>query len=368
MQPQQRLPGIESLRAFAAVSIILFHLGFLGKVELVDSIKFIPSYFGFGVPLFFVVSGFSLAYGYWGKLDTSHELRGYFIRRFARIAPLFYAVLAFQLIHMWWKLDITYPVLDVVLNVGFVFNVVPHLSEGIIPASWTIGIEMIFYVLFPPMLLTCTSPLRTGLVLALTTALANAFGQDMISAPPEFGGFSGHNFIRYLPFFVWGIFSFHIYRAAVTRWQGKDITLGGWAAVAMGLFGLWWLTHSPQFYAFFNSGYMRTVWDTLWGVPFGLLCLGVALHPARILADPVSRYLGKISYSLYLLHPNILIALGEWGVFRWVYEEPMAGHPLRAYVICAVIAVAVIAAMASLTFWAIERPGMNWGKRVATRA
>ena len=72
-----RFDGIESLRAYAALAIVLFHLVGSGKATLPESLSFISQYFGLGVPLFFVVSGFSLAYGYWGRLSNEQALRDY---------------------------------------------------------------------------------------------------------------------------------------------------------------------------------------------------------------------------------------------------------------------------------------------------
>lgn len=91
-----RLLGIESLRAYAALAIVFFHLHGVGKVGVPEYFGFIKTHFGFGVPLFFVVSAFSMAYGYCGKLSTESTVLNYFIRRLARIAPLFYLCFCFR--------------------------------------------------------------------------------------------------------------------------------------------------------------------------------------------------------------------------------------------------------------------------------
>src|SRR4029077_12362296 len=70
----ERLEGLDSLRAYAASSIIVFHMVWVAHVELPRGLIFARNYFGFGVPLFFVVSAFSLAFGYMQKLRNLSDI------------------------------------------------------------------------------------------------------------------------------------------------------------------------------------------------------------------------------------------------------------------------------------------------------
>ena len=78
----------------------------------------------------------------------------------------------------------------------------------------------------------------------------------------------------------------------------------------------------------------------------------------------MTRYLGKVSYSLYLLHPAVVTYAGRSGAYEAVYEH-LPGQVLLAFAICAVSSIAVVAALSALTFRVIEAPGMRWGKRAA---
>jgi len=64
LPPTERLEGLDSLRAYAATAIIVFHMIHVAHVELPPGLTFARNYFGLGVPLFFVVSAFSLTFGY----------------------------------------------------------------------------------------------------------------------------------------------------------------------------------------------------------------------------------------------------------------------------------------------------------------
>ena len=106
--PAERLEGLDSLRAYAASAIIVFHMVHIAQVEPPSGLaSVIKNYFGFGVPLFFVVSAFSLTFGYIERLNTRADIGAFYVRRLARIAPLFYFMLVFQLLSIFASLGTT---------------------------------------------------------------------------------------------------------------------------------------------------------------------------------------------------------------------------------------------------------------------
>ncbi|MEE4688833.1 acyltransferase [Pseudomonas alliivorans] len=363
---RKRLDGIESLRAYAAVSIVLFHLAHSGGALLPESLGFISSHFGMGVPLFFVLSGFSMAYGYFGRLSGDSVMRGYFVRRFARIAPFFYVMIVFQLAVLYFVNGITHSPLDVLLHATFVFNFIPHLTEGIVPASWTIGVEMVFYALFPLFIMLCTNIWRSAAAVAISTIVATKFNIDVRPFENQISSFLYHNFVVQLPYFLWGILFFHIQQAIVARLEERHHRHLCWALIAFGFFGVWHLYANSAMFIFFAAQGLRTTWDTLWSIPLGSICLAMALHPSRILSNRVTQYLGKISFSLYLVHPTVLYGFGQAGVYKWIYA--LVPSSLAAgYALAFALSLGVIAAISAVTYRFIEVPGMNWGKRMATR-
>jgi peptidoglycan/LPS O-acetylase OafA/YrhL len=358
-----RLDGIESLRAYAAVSIIFFHLVGSGGVFLPKSLSIIGTHFAFGVPLFFVVSGFSLAYGYFGRLHGERELSVYFTRRFTRIAPLFYVVLVFQLINVWFEAGVAFTPLDVLLNVVFVFNLVPHLADGIVPASWTIGVEMLFYAIFPLTLILCRNLTISALALLVAIVVGTSTTLDLQPFEAQHAGFVYHNLVSQLPYFMWGILAFHAHRLLAPKLRPQMARRICWALCIAGIAGVVAMMDWTALYMFFWARGLRPGWDALWGIPFGLLCVAMALHPSRLLSNAVTRYLGKISFSIYLVHPTVLYKLGNAGFYQWIYDGTPK-HPALAYFVCLGISIGIIVAIASVTFRFIEQPGMNLGKRL----
>lgn len=100
-----------------------------------------------GVELFFVVSAFSLCLSMPSHGRDARPILGFAIRRFFRIAPLFYLMIVFMSYR-----NISGVVIDwksISLNILFLFNLVPGYQVSIVPAGWTIGVEMVFYLIFP---------------------------------------------------------------------------------------------------------------------------------------------------------------------------------------------------------------------------
>ena len=360
-----RLSGIESLRAYAAIAVIMSHLISVGGASVPEYLNFILIRFPLGVPLFFAVSGFSLAYGYTGRLFSENDIKTYFVRRFARIAPLFYLMLAVQLFIFWFEYDIKFSLMDILINVAFVFNFVPHMTDGIVLASWSIGVEVAFYVLLPIMLLANRSVISSLILLVLSIILANQFYVSMKSDETKYLSFIWHNLITNLPYFMWGMLGYHTYVALRSTLREKNTIAFSWAMMIFAFLSPIFLYKEGPLFNYLLDKNMRWVWSCLLGAPLFMVCVAMALHPAKVFSHKMTRYLGKVSFSLYLVHPIVLIKLNQFGCYRWLYE--FFGESLiTAYLASFSVSIALITAISSLTFRFIETPGMEWGKRLSS--
>ncbi len=97
----------------------------------------------------------------------------YFVKRFFRIAPLYYCLMAGMI--LWpavksgaWSVDFQ----ALLLNLTFTFGFAPW--KGIVWAGWSVGVEMLFYAIFPVLLMTVRTRIGTMVLLAISILVAYA--------------------------------------------------------------------------------------------------------------------------------------------------------------------------------------------------
>jgi peptidoglycan/LPS O-acetylase OafA/YrhL len=310
---------------------------------------------GTGVTLFFVASAFSLCRAARPGEARGVPLAAYATRRFFRIAPLFYAVLAASLLRDLWVFGASHSPRIILANVTFLFNLWPGNEDGIAWASWTIGVEVLFYAIFPALLTWANTLPRATAAVLLTLLLAFIYAALLRNlALPATLQLSQERYgvAHHLPVFTCGILAYRIFQryiepGAAPKAAGAVLLTG--AAYLYGCLLAGTLGPAP----FHESYYWQAV-------VYGAIVLGLAVHPTRMLVNRVTLYLGKISYSLYLLHPTIVFALIPF--YRRV--EAHGWRSTIGFGICAGVTLAVVTICASITYALIEAPGMRLGARV----
>jgi peptidoglycan/LPS O-acetylase OafA/YrhL len=162
-----RLPGVEGLRAVAALSILVFHVWKYsspsGPVDLGYASRFALPHLAVGVTLFFTLSGYLLYRPIVGSLLATGELpavRRYLRNRALRILPAYWVVLGVTAIVLPAAL-VRQSASELVLgrltdkpgllvsNALFAQNyLVYSLDTGLGPA-WSLAVEVVFYLTLP---------------------------------------------------------------------------------------------------------------------------------------------------------------------------------------------------------------------------
>jgi peptidoglycan/LPS O-acetylase OafA/YrhL len=355
----RRLDFVDSLRGLAALYIVAFHMA-----PLPDFHPAVPRWAqavvlngGTAVTLFFVVSAFSLCHTMKAHGGQPGEVRDFYIRRLFRIAPLFYAMLVFYMVRDvlyfgWW-----HSLWECAKNVLFVFNFFPGSETGIVWASWTIGVEMIFYVAFP-LLFARFRSFPSLMALAFAALLgAVIFHEFVLHLPvPEAvqTSFYQFSFFRHFPVFIlgmlfWLIFDRFIADREYSRSVGATLILGSlWAYHA--------LLHGALNVGFPDDYYWQAI-------IYSVLLLGLAIFPTPVFVNRLSRFAGKISYSIYLLHPSTILFLSP--VYRRIYG---LGLPVSAsFLLCFGVTLGILLPASVLTYRWVEAPGMKLGKWLLAR-
>jgi peptidoglycan/LPS O-acetylase OafA/YrhL len=163
------LDYIDSLRGLAIILVITVHVGVYYPLTN-QTLQIIINQGARGVQLFFVVSAFTLVTSWNQRKDGAAS---FYIRRFCRIAPMFWLAIAFFVL-----LNGLTPRHDapaglsgwhVALTALFMHGWLPETINSVVPGGWSIAVEMTFYIFFPVIVKYCKN-VRT-IVIALIISL-----------------------------------------------------------------------------------------------------------------------------------------------------------------------------------------------------
>ncbi|MET9297057.1 acyltransferase [Streptomyces sp. NPDC003077] len=207
--PPRRLDSLTSLRFFAALAVFAHHFtGYGGGTGFARSPTLFPYSMigGHGVTFFFVLSGFLLTWVF----KPAERPGAFYWRRVGRIWPVHLLMLlpAFFLFYVRPHVPVDWPGLlsSVFLVQGWFPGVTPNLPGN--PVTWTLGVEVLFYALFP-LLARVALRLRTKTLVVWTAAgLLGMWAVNWCAAAfcaPDTEGWIMRHPVVYLPQFLLGM-------------------------------------------------------------------------------------------------------------------------------------------------------------------
>jgi peptidoglycan/LPS O-acetylase OafA/YrhL len=356
-QPKEKLiryAYIDSLRCFAIILVLLAHTSIVGSINYpgwLYDLTYI--YIGpRGVQLFFVVSAFTL-YMSWSrrKSNEKHILRNFYIRRFFRIAPLFYfAIIYFLYIQNYWNGNPNHITTSNILSTFFFINgAVPPWINNIVYGGWSITVEMTFYIFFPFIISKLYSIRVAVIVTFITMILAQFLRLNMNNLPIFHSSYPTYTFEFFpsqLPVFLIGITLFLLMKNV---WSQKDKKM----LKIFTVFSIILLIIQFTFKLHFIPGYY------LYGIFFGFLIYFLSVKPIRLLVNPVTVHIGKVSYSIYLSHIIVLYFLAKNNLINYYPQYPILNFILRFSLL-----LLISTCVATVLYYLIERPGEKLGKKI----
>ena len=355
----RRLDFEEILRGLAALYIVVSHMTLVPDphLEIPHWAQAVVLSGGTAVTLFFVVSAFSLCHTMKAHAGEPHATRDFYVRRLFRIAPLFYVMLLFTSVRDVLYFGAWHSVSEWAKSLLFVFNFFPGSEQGIVWASWTIGVEMVFYLVFPLLFVRFLS--FSGLIaLAFATLLVTVVFHEIVVNLPIPGAiqtsFYKFSFFRHLPVFVIGMLCWLSFNHFVAnREYGPSVG----AALILG--SLW--AYSALLNGAINFGFPDPYyWQA---IIYSALLLGLGIFPTPVFVHRLTLLAGKISYSIYLLHPPTVFFLTP--VYRRVYGF---GLPVSvSFLLCFGVTLGLALPGSLLASHRIEAPGMKLGKQLLAR-
>lgn len=361
----ERLTSVDSLRGIAILLVLAVHIsGFIApKSEwLMEFTRLGPR----GVQLFYVVSAFSLFLSFANRRATAgFSYRAYFIRRVMRIAPMFWLAMALYLVTVgmgpryWAPNGLT--VSDAILTATFLNGWSPTAINSIVPGGWSVAIETTFYLILPFCFLWIRSlraaVLATALALVARYILAAWVFKAQLPNFPEDQRYLPYTFAwefwlpAQLPVFMLGIVLFFVRERIKAAQQGLGIC---WLAGALAI-----ITVSryvpPE--SFISNSFLA-------GAGFVLLCLALFDRDVRFLDNQLLRAIGKVSFSIYLLH-HLVMQYCAGHVIKVLNLLDLGTSGDLAYAIAFLIIAIASVLVSLLTYRVIEQPSIDLGDRLA---
>ena len=338
-----RLQALDLLRLVAVLGVVLFHYGFRGPTGLNVTVAALPELssfarYGFlGVPVFFVISGFVIAYSAEGRTAT-----GFAIARFARIYPCFIFCMSLTFLAV-LGLGAPHFTTAAAQWVANLFIAAPGLHQPYMDSAyWSLVVEVTFYGWVTILIATGLFRRRIDIIILiwLGISMLNELTADSRAIEVVFlADDSG--------FFATGILIYEFCRGRRDAMLQCLLALSVATAIFQAVHNLAWLRD-------------RT------GVPFDdwivaaicVLSILIIFLATRIRSLPIPPgtvlAIGGLTYPMYLLHQQL-----GYVAFYWI------GPIVHPAILVSVIVVA-IALLSWATWRFVDRPAHRWTKRMLT--
>lgn len=293
--------GLDGIRAFAAVSVMIAHIIEISGSSMYHAID----YLGFnGVIVFYVLSGYLITSLLLLEKENKSKInfKNFYVRRILRIWPLYFFIIGLSVFFFDF-----HPPAWVIFFYLLILPNFPHAAGYSWNPSvqiWTIGVEEQFYMFWPFLANRSKSFVWKFLVvfIPLWTILPHA-----IAYVSNKTGMLSNDTLAYITKFFWGA-------------KFNCMAIGALLAYIN-------LNHKQWLYGFFKSKFTFIAACILWFIAFyfelyhtyfnhEILAMATALviayitnHPTFLFDNQLIKFLGKISYGIYMYHWMIAIGV-----------------------------------------------------------
>jgi peptidoglycan/LPS O-acetylase OafA/YrhL len=368
---------IDCLRGYAVLMVIVCHTAY-AIPQLPYPVHRLGVFGWHGVQLFFLASCLTLMMSadYERTRNGHMSSRNFFLRRFFRIAPMYYLAAALYFTISPAKNANLLQLLASFLFVNSGHPVTMTTTDAwmVVPGGWSIGVEFTFYFLFPFFFALVTSARRAFLLFLFMLGLGAALnGYLMPILAARFGAVPADNFLYFwffnqAPVFVLGALVFFGIRAVEQRpdWPlTRLLQRHGGAVLASCLLLLLLVAMAPLPYTHKLMPVLAVPQFLAASSVFALFILAMSQTRKNPLVNPIIAWIGKVSFSAYLLHFAVIqLVLEDHPGFFHLNATSWSAIWAYGFAVATVVAVTVL--WSAVTYTWIEKPMMNRA-RILTR-
>ena len=352
----KRIEYLDAIRGIAAMMVVFYH--YLGWHWPEERAFHVAACFFNGsdaVSFFFVLSGFVLSYKY---IHTSAavNIKKFTFNRILRLYPAF--IITVLLNYLYWnRHDLG---LHLIKQVFWDFHL-PLWAELVMVKGqhmyyipgWTLGVEMALSMLMPVLTIAATKNIKLIIWLIPISIL---IGPGYVSI------FTMHFCLGILLAYYYPQIRDYDFKASkyyAYRWL-----------IGIAVFILFSLRHIERMHGFGSvyaklASFFRIDIFHYTGFASFMILLFVINNKRtqKWLSGKVLHFIGKISYSIYLMHWLVVVAIME----RWKWHVKFFGTTEIAYVVMLFVAIAATLLLATMMYYWVEKPFIKLSKRISRR-
>jgi peptidoglycan/LPS O-acetylase OafA/YrhL len=347
------LHGLNGLRAIAALSVVIAHVSFKDLADFGLPSKLRLPMAGYGVTLFFVISGFLITYLLMRELEKTKTVRikKFYARRILRIWPIYYLYIGIAFAILWWlNQSDAMKVQEMWYYIFFAANIPFIYQQGILILVhyWSIGVEEQFYLFWPWLVrfskknLLKTSALIFIIFFSIKIILWFTLGNKSY----EYRFFTVTRFHIMMIGAIGSIFYIEKQSYFLLLFSSKITQFLSWTFfVLMGLN----IIHIP-----------KPIAHEAIAIASLSMIVGQIMVSKRIvnLENKLCDFIGKISYGIYVIHPIILLLLSK------IYKNINVNIYLKYVLVYSTVVFATIC-FAWLSYTYFEKPFLKLKSRFA---
>ncbi|RYF24005.1 MAG: acyltransferase [Oxalobacteraceae bacterium] len=359
----QHLPALDGLRGVAILMVVLTHAagGWQAARSLTQNTVAWPATFNVpgwlfviagysvhGVTLFFVISAFTLTL----SMANRHDLARYALRRLARVGPgywlagICYTLAAGLAPRLFAPNGVTLSDLAVAATFGSAWQ--GGASLAVVPGGWSVSCEVGFYVVLPLVLWLIRGSIWRGALLTLTS---------FVIVQLAFCYASAYDGWHYVPQYVYPGVQAPVFLCGITAALiMQRFRLPALPNLAVGL-----LAFAVLVVPFGPVDPRHLLPHLVFAATVAVVVALSAQHPPRLLANAALRHVGRVSYSMYLIHFALLTP--SLTVAEWLTDN----DDWRTLALHSTVTATCSFALACLTFRWIEQPSIGWAGRLMQR-
>lgn len=336
---------VDCLRGVAIILVLIVHAMVVSNG---------PSYFFIGqrgVQLFYILSAFTLFLSLRERRHESKEMVNYFIRRYFRIAPLFYIALLANVIFRYLSDQKVFSLPEIFTGIFLLHGFNPDLINSIVIGGWSVAVEFSFYLVLPFIFLGIKS-LKSSVILLILSMFVCGFGSYALKRIyPEYAEyFTFMWFFVQFPIFIMGIVSVFI-----KDWVDRNIPLSKHKKVSF------FLVAAGVVFILTIPVKNKTLYLT--SIFFIPVLIGLSLYQWKVVVNKFMMFVGKISYSMYLIHFFVILVV-RWFLDRFDIASKFDGHNYLYFITCLMVIFLISLPVSWISWRFIESPFITLGRKL----